>query len=365
MSRAMNRLLPAARCASATLHTSTVSSRALLLPLLQVRNSSHSPMGAPTASPRKKVTINTLQALHRKNEPISMITAYDFPTAHVADHAGMDVVLVGDSLAMVAMGMEDTSEVTLEDMIVHCRSVARATKASFTVIPAPSPVASCQTSANVRSSLKVGDMPMGSYEIAPEQALETAIRLVKEGRMQAVKLEGGIEMAPTIAKITRAGIPVLGHIGLTPQRQNALGGFRVQGKSTAGALKLLQDALAVQKAGAFAMVIEAVPAEVAALVTKKLAVPTIGIGAGNGCSGQVIVQVDMLGNFPPGRFLPKFVKQYGNVWAESLRAITEYKSEVKSRAYPAPEHTYPMAKEELAEFERLIAENGEVIDKSS
>ncbi|GME24579.1 putative 3-methyl-2-oxobutanoate hydroxymethyltransferase [Neofusicoccum parvum] len=300
-------------------------------------------MGASSASTRNKVTLNTLHSLHRKNEPITVLTAYDFPTAHVADQAGMDVVLVGDSLAMVSMGMEDTSEVTVEDMLVHCRSVARATKSAFTV----------------------GDMPMGSYEIAPEQALETAIRIVKEGRMQGIKLEGGIEMAPTIAKITRAGIPVLGHIGLTPQRQNALGGFRVQGKSTAGAIKLLKDALAVQEAGAWGMVIEAVPSEVAALVTKKLSVPTISIGAGNGCSGQVLVQVDMLGNFPPGRFLPKFVKKYGNVWDESMRAITDYKNEVKSRAYPAPEHTYPIAKEELAEFERLIAEKVEGSEKQS
>ncbi len=167
---------------------------------------------------------------------------------------------------------------------------------------------------------------MGSYEIAPEQALESAIRLIKEGRMQAVKLEGGLEVAPAISKITRAGIPVLGHVGLTPQRQNSLGGFRVQGKTTVSALKLLEDALAVQTAGCFAVVLEAVPAEVACLVTKKLKIPTIGIGAGNGCSGQVLVQVDMSGNFPPGRFLPKFVKKYGNVWAESMRAIEAYKS---------------------------------------
>ncbi len=166
---------------------------------------------------------------------------------------------------------------------------------------------------------------MGSYEIAPEQALESAIRVIKEGRVQAIKLEGGIEMAPTIAKITTAGIPVLGHVGLTPQRQNALGGFRVQGKTTAGALKLLEDALAVQAAGCFAVVVEAVPAEVASLITQKLEIPTIGIGAGNGCSGQVLVQVDMSGNFPPGRFLPKFVKQYGNVWSESMRAIESYR----------------------------------------
>lgn len=167
---------------------------------------------------------------------------------------------------------------------------------------------------------------MGSYEIAPEQGLESAIRVVKEGRVQGVKLEGGVEFAPTIERITRAGIPVLGHVGLTPQRQNALGGFRVQGKTIAGALKVLEDALAVQEAGCFAVVLEAVPAEVASLVTKKLSIPTIGIGAGNGCSGQILVQVDMSGNFPPGRFLPKFVKKYGDVWGESMRAIEAYKS---------------------------------------
>lgn len=167
---------------------------------------------------------------------------------------------------------------------------------------------------------------MGSYEISPEQALGSAIRVVKEGRVQGIKLEGGLDMAPTIERITKTGIPVLGHVGLTPQRQNALGGFRVQGKTTLGAIKVLEDAMAVQEAGAFAVVLEAVPAEVASLVTQKLKIPTIGIGAGNGCSGQVLVQVDMSGNFPPGRFLPKFVKQYGNVWAESMKAIEQYKS---------------------------------------
>ena len=167
---------------------------------------------------------------------------------------------------------------------------------------------------------------MGSYEIAPEQALESAIRVIKEGRVQAIKLEGGAEMSPTISRITRAGIPVLGHVGLTPQRQNALGGFRVQGKTAAGALKVLHDALAVQESGCFAVVLEAVPPEVATFVTEKLKIPTIGIGAGNGCSGQVLVQIDMAGNFPPGRFLPKFVKKYGDVWGESLKAIEAYKS---------------------------------------
>lgn len=213
---------------------------------------------------------------------------------------------------------------------------------------------------------------MGSYEIAPEQGLESAIRMVKEGRVQGIKLEGGVEMAQTVERIARAGIPVLGHVGLTPQRQNSLGGFRVQGKTTMGAVKVLEDALAVQAAGCFAVVLEAVPAEVASLITKKLRIPTIGIGAGNGCSGQVLVQVDMSGNFPPGRFLPKFVKQYGDAWAESMKAIESYKGtsegfpqslddlanlgsdEVKSRAYPAPEHTYSMPAKELAEFESLL-----------
>lgn len=293
-------------------------------------------MGSQTLVHRKKVTLNTLRLMYREDEPITMLTAHDFPSGHVAELAGMDIVLVGDSLAMVAMGMEDTSEVLLEEMLLHCRSVSRAAKNAFTV----------------------GDLPMGSYEISPEQALASAIRVIKEGRMQSIKLEGGAEMAPTIKKITTAGIPVLAHIGLTPQRQNSLGGFRVQGKTSAGALKVLEDALAVQEAGAFATVVEAVPQEVAALITKKLSIPTIGIGAGNGCSGQVLVQVDMTGNFPPGRFLPKFVKKYGDVWSESLRAIEAYRDETKSRAYPAPEHTYPISKEELAEFKRILDAKG-------
>ncbi|ODA82285.1 hypothetical protein RJ55_00792 [Drechmeria coniospora] len=298
----------------------------------QMRNSSHSPMGAAPSNPRKKVTLGTLNSLYRKGDPITVMTAHDFPSGHVADHAGMEVVLVGDSLAMVALGMVDTSEVALEEMLLHCRSVARATQSAFTV----------------------GDLPMGSYEISPEQALGTAIRVIKEGRMQAIKLEGGQEMAPTIRKITTAGIPVLGHVGLTPQRQNALGGFRVQGKTSESALKILRDALAVQEAGCFAMVLEAVPAEVAALITRKLSVPTIGIGAGAGCSGQVLVQTDMVGNFPPGRFLPKFVKRYGDVWSESKRAIEAYRDEVKSRQYPAPEHTYPISGEEFEAFSKAV-----------
>lgn len=169
--------------------------------------------------------------------------------------------------------------------------------------------------------------------------------------MQGVKLEGGKEMAPTIEKIVSAGIPVLGHVGLTPQRRDTLGGFRVQGKTADSAAKILDDAFALQAAGCFALVIEAVPAEVAAFITQKLSIPTIGIGAGNGCSGQVLVQVDMTGNFPPGRRIPKFVKQYGDVWSESFRAIEAYRNEVRSRQYPAPEHTYEMPQQE---FERFV-----------
>lgn len=295
--------------------------------------------------------MGSLQSMYQKGEPITMITAHDFPSAHVADAAGMDMILVGDSLAMVALGMEDTSEVTLEEMLLHCRSVARATKAAFTVsscYPAP---CFCAWPLILE---QVGDLPMGSYEIAPEKALETAIRFVKEGRVQSVKLEGGREMAPTIEKISKAGIPVLGHVGLTPQRQHALGGFRVQGKTSDSAMRVLEDALAVQDAGCYAVVLEAVPADVASAVTKELKIPTIGIGAGNGCSGQVIVQVDMTGYFPPGRFLPKFVKRYGDVWGESLKAIESYRDEVKTRQYPAPEHTYTIPKDELDLFRRRV-----------
>ena len=261
-----------------------------------------------------------------------MLTAYDFPSAHVADHAGMDIILVGDSLAMVSLGLEDTSEVTMEEMIFASRAVSRATRSAFVV----------------------GDLPMGSYEVSGEQAVRSSIEMIKRGRAHAVKLEGGREMAPTISAITNAGIPVLAHVGLTPQRQNALGGFRVQGKTVKSALALLDDALAVQEAGAFGVVLEAIPPEIASIITSKLSIPTIGIGAGNGCSGQVLVQVDMLGNYPPGRYLPKFVKRYGDVWSEAHKAIEQYRDEVKDRSYPAKEFTYDVKSEVIAEFEKVV-----------
>ncbi|PGH11152.1 3-methyl-2-oxobutanoate hydroxymethyltransferase [Polytolypa hystricis UAMH7299] len=336
MSRVCHPLLATTRVGRYTLSSSLVPCIAVTQGLpAEVRHSSHSPMGPTPINPRKKVTIKSLQTLYQKNEPIAMLTAHDFPSAHVAEAAGMEMVLVGDSLAMVALGMTDTSEVTLEEMILHCRSVSRAVSTAFTV----------------------GDMPMGSYEVSPEKAVASAIRIIKDGRVQSVKLEGGAEMAPTIKRITQAGIPVVAHIGLTPQRQNALGGFRVQGKSTAGALRLLQDAFAVQEAGAFMVVLEAIPSEIASIITKKLRIPTIGIGAGNGCSGQVLVQVDMSGNFPHGRFLPKFVKQYGNVWGEALKAIGQYRDEVKTRKYPSQQYTYPISKEDLKEFEKAVEES--------
>lgn len=264
------------------------------------------------------MTIPLLHKLRVQGTPITMLTAHDYPSALLAQSAGMDIILVGDSLAMVSLGMPDTSEVTLDEMIMHARSVSRAANRSFTI----------------------GDLPMGSYEISPEQALGSAIRMMKEGRMQSVKLEGGAEMASTIKKITIAGIPVCGHIGLTPQRQHSLGGFRVQGNTLQKALDLMNDAKAVEQAGAFAVVLECVPPDIASEVTKELSIPTIGIGAGNGTSGQVLVQMDMLGVRPPESFLPKFVKRYGGQWESALKAVEQYRDEVAQRTYPEGQFVY-------------------------
>ena len=249
----------------------------------------------------------------------------------------MDMILVGDSLAMVSLGMADTSKVTLEEMIMHARAVSRAATRSFTV----------------------GDLPMGSYEISPEQGLSSAIRMVKEGGMRSVKLEGGIEMADQIRKITTAGIPVCGHIGLTPQRQHALGGFRVQGNTMKKAMELWEDAKAVQSAGAFLVVLECVPPGIAETITQALSIPTIGIGAGSGCSGQVLVQTDMLGQRPPDSFMPKFVKRYGQDWENGFEAIAQYRQEVLNREYPAPEHTYKLDGEVLSEFRKAVLDSKE------
>ncbi|KAA8904878.1 ketopantoate hydroxymethyltransferase [Sphaerosporella brunnea] len=328
-------LLRHLRRAAATSTSTFFLPRAVAAP--QCRHSSHSPLSPTAIPPRKKVTINTLRSLYAAKTPITMITAHDFPSGLAADLAGVDIVLVGDSLAMVALGMEDTNQLPLSAMLHHSRAVARAIKSAFLVT----------------------DLPMGSYEVSAEQAIASSIKLVQEGRTQAVKLEGGAEMAPTISRLTSLGIPVLGHIGLTPQRQSALGGFRVQGKTLGSAQKLLADALALQQAGCFALVVEAVPEEVARIVTDELEIPTIGIGAGKGTSGQVLVQVDMLGYYPDGRFMPKFVKRYANLFEHAKTGIEEYMREVRSGEYPQREHTYPMSQEELEAVRGYMKERKE------
>ena len=245
-----------------------------------------------------------------------MLTAYDYSTAKLIDEAGVNSILVGDSLGNVILGYEDTISVTMEDMIHHGAAVARGAKNALVVI----------------------DMPFMSYQTSVYDALVNAGRLMKEGRGDAVKLEGGVEVCPQIKAIVDAGIPVCAHIGLTPQSINAFGGFKVQGKSEAAAKKLLEDAKAVEEAGAFAVVIEGVPAKIAALITEQLHIPTIGIGAGKDCDGQVLVYQDMLGMFSD--FTPKFVKRYANIGEVMKEAFQNYIKEVQDGVFPAEENTY-------------------------
>lgn len=299
-----------------------------ILPVLQKRLYSSRPMeaGSGAIQRRAKVSIKTIQNMYKRKEPISMMTAQDYPSGLMVDQSGIDVCLVGDSLAMVALGYDSTNPLTVEDMLHHCRAVARGSKAPFLV----------------------ADLPYGSYEASPEDAVKTSLRFIKEGNAEAVKLEGGVEMAETVHRITRVGIPVLAHIGLTPQRQSALGGFRVQGKTAKQARALLEDAFAIQDAGAFGVVLEAMPAEVAGYITEQLKIPTIGIGAGVHCSGQVLVQNDALGLFD--RFVPKFTKQYCNLNQIMTNALREYHEEVKARKFPAPQNTYPIDPLQLEKF---------------
>lgn len=273
-----------------------------------------------------KVTIHTLQDKKQRGEPITMVTAYDYPGALLVEQAGLDVILVGDSLSMVVLGNKTTLPATVDTMLHHCQAVARGASIPFLI----------------------GDMPFGSYEASPEEAVRNAVRFLKEGGMEAVKLEGGRAMAETVRAIVAAGIPVQGHIGLTPQSISALGGYRVQGKTAASAAKLLGDALALQDAGCFSIVLEAVPAPVAETISQRLRIPTIGIGAGAGCDGQVLVYHDLLGLFD--RFTPKFVRQYANIAADIRRALVDYKEDVLARRFPAEEHIYPMDEDELAGF---------------
>ena len=263
-----------------------------------------------------KNTVVTFKDMKDKGEKITMLTAYDYSTAKLVDAAGINSILVGDSLGNVMLGYEDTVSVTMEDMIHHGAAVARGAKNALVII----------------------DMPFMSYQTSTYDAVVNAGRLMKEGRAGAVKLEGGVEMADVIRSITRASIPVCAHIGLTPQSINAFGGYKVQGKSLDAAKKLMEDAHAVQDAGAFAVVLECVPALLAEKITKELDIPTIGIGAGNATDGQVLVYADMLAMFSD--YKPKFVKQFANLSNVMVDAFKAYDDDVKAGVYPAEEHTY-------------------------
>jgi 3-methyl-2-oxobutanoate hydroxymethyltransferase len=269
-----------------------------------------------------KVTIPQLQKMKEKGERISMTTAYDYPTAHFVEKAGIEVVLVGDSLAMTVLGLDSTVPVTMEDMIHHIRPVVR----------------------GALNAMIVGDMPFGSYNVSREQGITNATRLMKEGGCDVVKLEGGTEVAETVRAIVDAGCPVMGHIGLTPQTTSKLGGFKVQGKDVAAVKNLLDSALALEAAGAFSLVMEAIPEQVGKLITRKLRIPTIGIGAGRYCDGQVLVFHDMVGLFE--KFLPKFVKRYANLGPEVVKALETFKQETKEGSFPSDEFVFGGVTEE-------------------
>ena len=264
----------------------------------------------------KKNTVATLAEMKARGEKISQLTCYDYTTARLIDEAGIDMILVGDSLGMTMQGYKDTLPVTLEEMIIYGRSVVRGCKRTFVVV----------------------DMPFMSYQISPAQALESAGKIMKETGASAVKLEGGKSVCEQIRAITEAGIPVVGHIGMTPQSVNAFGGFKVQGKGEENAKRVLEDALAVQEAGAFAVTLECVPPKLAALITKKLDIITIGIGASKECDGQVLVYQDMLGM--SGDFVPKFARKFRDIGNEMKETFRAYDEEVKATTYPAKEHTY-------------------------
>jgi 3-methyl-2-oxobutanoate hydroxymethyltransferase len=269
--------------------------------------------GLRTAGPdARPMTVPDFQAAKARGVRLTMLTAYDYTMARLLDAAGVDGILVGDSLGMVVQGNEHSLAVTLEEMIYHTRLVAR----------------------GIRRSLLVTDMPFMSFQLSPQQALENAGRLIKEGGAHAVKLEGGVRSAPAITAITQADIPVMGHVGLTPQSVRRLGGFRVQRDEA----KLLDDALATEQAGAFALVVECIPAELGQKISQALKIPTIGIGAGAGCDGQILVTHDMLGLFDDLR--PRFVKQYADLGQSALRAVEAYCREVREGTFPAAEHEF-------------------------
>lgn len=266
-----------------------------------------------------KNTVATLQQQKLDGDKITMLTAYDYSTAKLVDECGVNTILVGDSLGMVMLGYEDTLSVTMEDMIHHTAAVTRGAK----------------------NALVVGDMPFMSYQTSVYDAVVNAGRLMKEGRCQAVKLEGGASVCPQIKAITEASIPVVAHIGLTPQSVNAFGGFKVQGKSESDARRLIEEAKAVEAAGAFAIVLECIPAKLAKLITESVSIPTIGIGAGADCDGQVLVYQDMLALFSD--FKPKFVKHFANAGEVMKQGFMDYIKEVKEGTFPAAEHAFKIA----------------------
>ena len=270
-----------------------------------------------------KNTVLTFQQAKEEGKKLTMLTAYDYSTAKLIDEAGVNSILVGDSLGNVVLGYEDTIPVTMEDMIHHGAAVSRGTKNALLII----------------------DMPFMSYQVSVEDALKNAGRLMKEAGADAVKLEGGVRVAPQIKAITEAGIPVCAHVGMTPQSVNAFGGFKVQGKTEEAAREIIKDAKAVEEAGAFAVVLECVPASLTKYITEKLTIPTIGIGAGSDCDGQVLVYADMLGMFSD--FVPKFVKQYANVGDIMKDAIKGYMNDVSEGIFPAKEHTFAISDEVL------------------
>lgn len=270
-----------------------------------------------------KNTVVTFKEAKQKGEKLTMLTAYDYSTAKLIDEAGVNSILVGDSLGNVVLGYEDTISVTMEDMIHHGAAVARGAKNALVIV----------------------DMPFMSYQTSVYDAVVNAGRLMKEGRAGAVKLEGGVEVCPQIKAITAAGIPVVAHLGLTPQSINAFGGHKVQGKTESAAKKILEDAKAVEDAGAFALVLECVPAKLAEIVTKNISIPTIGIGAGNVCDGQVLVYQDMLGMFSD--FTPKFVKKFANVGEVMTNAFQEYIKAVGDGTFPGKEHEYTLSDDVL------------------
>jgi len=291
--------------------------------------STPAPVSTSAPAARKKVTTLTYRQKKERGEIITMLTAYDYPTAIAMDKAGVDSILVGDSLGMVVLGYENTLPVTMEEMLHHCRAVARGAK----------------------TSLLIGDMPFMSYQVSVEEATRNAGRFLQQGGMDAVKLEGGRERADAIRSITSSGIPVMGHLGLTPQSVHQLGGFRAQGKTAIAAKRLVEDALLLEAAGCFSIVLESVPARLAELISKKISIPTIGIGAGLGCDGQVLVTHDLLGLFE--RFTPKFVKKYANFHGEMQKAFGDFIEDVESKRFPAQEHTVEM---DDKEWEVLLKE---------